>query len=277
MKFERYDKYLTTDTSLPPRALLTAWEALADFHNDLVLVGGLAVRCLTKPPLAGQPGPVTLDVDFAISLAVDSGMGPTIKQALREQEFRWIADDKRFTREFPGLRLHVDLLTDDGKSDNGTRMVDDGLPVGVMPGIDRALACGRLVPVSGLNLDGQSRTIKIKVAEVGPMLALKLNAFGGPAGRRAGKDAHDILDLATRYLDGLEAAVAGFNAEKAAGNRAMRHALACLRRDFADVDALGPVACATFRISGWPESSANEEAALALRQECVTLAQALLA
>jgi hypothetical protein len=220
---------------------------------------------------------VTLDVDFAVSLAVDSGLGPTIKQSLREQEFRWSAEDRRFTRDFPGLRLHLDLLTDDGKSDRGTRTVDDGLPVSVLPGIDRALACCRLVPVSGLNLDGQSRNIKIRVAEVGPMLALKLNAFGGPEGRRAGKDAHDILYLATRYLDGLSAAMRGFHEEKAAGNRAMRYALACLQRDFANVDAPGPVACATFRIPGWPESDASEEAALALRQECVTLAQALLA
>lgn len=277
MKFERYDKYLAADTSVPPRALLTTWEALADFHDDLVLVGGLAVRYLTKPPLAGQPGPVTLDVDFAVSLAVDSGLGPTIKQALHDHGFRWDARERRFTREVPGLRLHVDLLTDDGKSDKGTVIVDDGLPVSVLPGIDRALACVRKVPVTGVNLEGQSRTIDINVAEVGPMLALKLNAFGGPDGRRAGKDAHDILYLATRYLDGLPAAVAGFQAEKAAGNRAMRHALVCLQRDFAEIDAPGPVACATFRIPGWPESSVNAEAALALRQECVTLAQALLA
>ncbi len=277
MKFERYDKYLAADTSVPPRALLTTWEALADFHDDLVLVGGLAVRYLTKPPIAGQPGPVTLDVDFAVGIAVDSGLGPTIKQALHEQGFRWDAKERRFTREFPGLRLHVDLLTDDGKSDKGTVIVDDGLPVSVLPGIDRALACVRVVPVTGVNLEGQHRTIDIKVAEVGPMLALKLNAFGGPEGRRAGKDAHDILYLATRYLDGLPAAVAGFQAEKATGNRAMRHALICLNRDFADIDAPGPVACATFRIPGWPERADNAEAALALRQECVTLAQALLA
>lgn len=276
MKFERYDKYLAADTSLPPRALLTTWECLADFHDDLVLVGGLAVRCLTKPPLAGQPGPVTLDVDFAVGLAVGGRLGPTIKQALHAQEFRWDAKERRFTREFPGLRLHLDLLTDDGKSDRGTVMVDDGLPVSVLPGIDRALTCVRVVPVSGANLNGESRTIDIKVAEVGPMLTLKLNAFGGPDGRRAEKDAHDILYLTTRYLDGLPAAVAGFHAEKNTGNRAMRHALVCLRRDFADVVAPGPVACARFRIPGWPERSDNAEAALALQQECVTLAQALL-
>lgn len=276
MKLERYDKYLAADTSLPPRALLTAWDWLADFHDDLVLVGGLAVRCLTKPPVAGQPGPVTLYVDFAVSLAVDGGMGPTIKQVLHEQEFRWDTDQRRFSRHLPGLTLHLDLLTDDGRSDKGTRMVDDGLVVSVLPGIDRALAHSRIVPVTGTDLNGVARTLDIKVAEVGPMLALKLNAFGGPEGRAAEKDAHDILYLATRYLDGLPATVAGFQAEKATGNRAMRHALVCLERNFLKVDAPGPMACARFRLAGWPGRTEYDEAALALRQECVTLTHALL-
>lgn len=277
MKFETYDKYLAADTGLPPRALLTTWECLADFHDDLVLVGGLAVHYLTKPPAAGQPGPVTLDVDFAVSLAVDGGLGPTIRSALREQEFRWDGTERRFSRSLPGLKLHVDLLTDDGKSDKGTMMIDDGLPVSVLPGIDRALACARVVEVTGVALDGKTRTVKIRVAEVGPMLALKLNAFGGPEGRRAGKDAHDILHLATRYLDGLSAAVAGFQAEKTVTNRAMRHALVCLKRDFVDIDEAGPLACTDFRMAGWRQRPDAAEDALALRQQCVTLAQALLA
>jgi hypothetical protein len=149
-----------------------------------------------------------------------------------------------------------------------------------LPGIERALACVRLVPVSGTDLNGAVRTMDIKVAEVGPMLALKLNAFGGPEGRRGKpggeKDVHDILHLATRFLDGLPAAVAGFQAEKAAGNRAVRHALVCLQRDFSDVDAPGPVACADFRMPGWHHQRDDAEAALALRQQCVTLALALL-
>lgn len=277
MKFETYDKYLAADTSLPPRALLTTWECLADFHDDLVLVGGLAVRYLTKPPAPGQPGPVTLDVDFAVSLAVDGGLGPTIRSALREQEFLWDTAARRFARKLPGLTLYVDLLTDDGQSDRGTVMLDDGLPVSVLPGIDRALANVRVVPVTGLALNGMARTMQIKVAEVGPMLALKLNAFGGPTGRQAEKDAHDILYLATQYLDGLPEAVAGFQAENATGNRAMRHALTCLARDFAHVDAAGPVACANFRMSGWPRRPETAEDALALRQQCVTLGTALLA
>lgn len=276
MKFETYDKYLAADTNLPPQALLTAWECLAPFREELVLVGGLAVRYLTNPPAAGQPGAVTLDVDFGVSLGVGGEMGPTIKQVLREQEFRWDSELKRFSRSFPNLKLHIDLLTDDGKSDKGTVMVDDGLVVSVLPGVDRALACVREVEVTGLTLRGETRTELIKVAEVGPMLALKLNAFGGPDGRRAGKDVHDILHLATRYLDGQPAAVAAFKAEQATGNRAMRHALVCLQTCFAHEDAEGPMACAAFRLNGRHETAAMADASLAIRRQCVGLALALL-
>jgi hypothetical protein len=65
MKFDTYDKYLASDTNLPTQALLTAWDCLAAFRGDLVLVGGLAVRYLTKPAPSGKPGAVTLDIDFA--------------------------------------------------------------------------------------------------------------------------------------------------------------------------------------------------------------------
>jgi hypothetical protein len=274
MKFETYDKYLATDTALPPQALLTAWDCLADFREDLVLVGGLAVRYLTKPPAGGQPGPVTIDVDFGVSIGEDAGMGPSIRHTLHEQGFKWA--NQRFVRSFTGLNLYIDLLTDDGKSDRGTVVVDDGLHVSVLPGIDRALACVRQVAVTGPTLKGETRTEMVKVAEVGPMLALKLSAFNDPSRRQSGKDVHDILHLVTRYLDGQPAAVAAFKAEHAAGNRAMRHALACLQTCFPHEDAEGPIACAAFRLSGRHETPELADVALGIRRQCVGLAQALL-
>jgi len=176
-----------------------------------VLVGGLAVRYLTKPSSSGQPGPVTLDVDFAVSMGVGGNMYGSVRDTLSAHGFKWI--DKRFVQSFPGLNLYIDLLTDDGKADRGTIIVDDGLQVSVLPGINRALACWRGIEVTGTTLRGVNRTEKIKVAEIGPLLALKLNAFGGPEGRKTGKDAHDILHLATQYLGGTPAAVAGFHTE----------------------------------------------------------------
>ncbi len=276
MKHDTFDKYPADSLELPTQALLTIWDCLPDFREDLVLVGGLAVRFLTKPPLEGMPGAVTLDVDFGVSLAAESGGGyPGIRESLSGHGFQW--EKGRFTRKFSDMELAVDLLTDDGKSDRGTAVVDDGLQVSLFPGINRALKCSREVTVMGRTLLGSQHVEKIKVAEIGPLLVLKLNAFGGPSGRKAPKDAHDILYLATNYLDGTSAAVAAFQAERRMRDRGMLHALKCLEDFFLNPDAPGPTACAAFQLNNQHREPQNEYVSLRIRQQCVTLAQALLA
>ncbi len=275
MKHGTYAQYPVDSMNLPQRALLTIWDCLADYRNDLVLVGGLAVRHLTKPPAEGMPGPVTLDVDFGISIAAEGGGYGSIKDTLSAHGFHWARN--RFVRRFPEMELFVDLLTNDDKADMGTVIVDDGLPVGIVPGIRRARECSRWVTVSGMNLLGVEQTESIRVAEVGPMLVLKLNAFGGPVGRKAPKDMHDILYLGMEYLDGHRAAVAGFQAEKEAGNRGMPHALHALKNYFTSTEALGPMSCSAFRLGDDHLSAEFAEDSLRIRQQCVTLAEALLA
>lgn len=274
MKHDTFDKYPADSLELPARALLTAWDCLPRFRDDLVLVGGLAVRYLTKVPEEGLPGAVTLDVDFGVSTAADGAMYPGIRENLSSHGFTW--ENGRFVRKFPNVELHIDLLTDDGRSDAGTVAVDDGLNVSIFPGIKRALECHREVAISGDSLRGNPVTQTIKIAEAGPLLVLKLNAFGGPNGRKAPKDAHDILYLATNYLDGPAAAVARFREERRIGNRAFEHASRCLEDLFSHPDAQGPVACAAFQLNNQHNEPWNEEVSLRIRQRCVTLAQALL-
>ncbi len=276
MKHSAFAQYPADSLALPEQALLTTWDCLPDFRDDLVLVGGLAVRYLTRPPDAGMPGPVTLDVDFGVSLAADGGAYAGIRENLSAHGFNWVKG--RFTRQFPTLKLHIDLLTDDGKSEKGTAVIDDGLNVGIFPGIDRALSCHRQVKISGKTLLGSPKNNeKIKVAEVGPMLVLKLNAFGGSSGRKAPKEAHDILYLAMNYLGGPAAAVAGFQNERQVFNRGVSKALKCLESDFSGPDADGPLACAAFRLNNLHLERENTEASWQIRQQCVTLAQELLA
>lgn len=274
MKHDTFDKYAADSLELPVQALLTTWNCLPDFRDDLVLVGGLAVRYLTRLPAEGLPGPVTLDVDFGVSLAADGGAYPGIRENLSGHGFKW--ENGRFIRKFPKMELYIDLLTDDDKSDRGTAVVDDGLHVSIFPGINRALACHRKVTISGRTLLGNPQTEAIKVAEVGPLLALKLNAFGGPSGRKAPKDAHDILYLVMNYIDGTTAAVAGFQEERRVGNRGINHALNCLQDLFSNPDAEGPLACAAFQLNNQHNEPQNEQESLRIRQQCVTLAQALL-
>ena len=104
VKHDTFDKYPADSLELPTQALLTIWDCLPDFREDLVLVGGLAVRFLTKPPMEGMPGAVTLDVDFGVSIAAESGGGyPGIRESLSGHGFQW--EKGRFTRKFSNLEL----------------------------------------------------------------------------------------------------------------------------------------------------------------------------
>jgi len=274
MKLETYEKYVAMNTDLPQRALLTAWECLGAYHDDLVLAGGLAVKYLTHPPQMGEAGPVTLDVDFGIYIGASSHMSAGIKEILYYRQFDWDATQHRFCRMFDGFALYIDLLTDDETSESRTVIVDDGLPVGIIPGINRALEVNRSVNIKGVTLEGVELEQMIRVAEVGPMLALKLNAFGG---RMAAKDAYDVFYLAMKYIDGSEAAIAGYREEREAGNPAIALSDKILEQHFLRPDAAGPVASVSFCMSNQHEQAELLEDALKHREQYVTLAQELLA
>ena len=271
MKHDTFDKYPPGGLDLAQRALLTTWDCLSDYREDLVLVGGLAVRLLTRRANEGLPDAVTIDVDFGISVGASAGMDGGIRQRLSAHDFRW--EGGRFTRKFDGMTLFLDLLTDDNQRDAGTMVMDDGLNVSIIPGISRALAQSRTLKFSGTTLLGVERTEHVCVAEVGPMLVMKLNAF---AGRKEAKDAHDVAYLAMNYLDGIEEAIAGFAHEKTAGNRGMPRALQTLQEYFGNVNALGPMSCAEFRMNNEHLLATRADESMLIRQQSVTLAQALL-
>ena len=107
------------------------------------------------------------------------------------------------------------------------------------------------------------------MADIGPLLVLKLNAFGGPTGRRSPKDAYDVLLAVTGFVDGPEAAVSAFRAEKDAGNPAYTAALTALRADFSEANQDGPVRAAEF----YPGDAADRDR---VRQQVVTMGRILL-
>lgn len=271
MKQNTIDGYMAEDLQLPQQALLTAWDCLSRFHGEMVLIGGLAVRHITKPAAPGIPGPVTMDVDFGINIGASSGQYDSIKLTLSMHGFQW--EGGRFERPFKGFALYIDLLTDDGKGNIGTVTVDDGLNVSLTPGVNRALECYRALEIEGKNLVGAHQKQIIRVAEFGPLMVLKLNAF---AERKAPKDAHDILYLGMNYLDGIENAIAKFQTEKSKGNPGMAKALETLRREFQNADSNGPLSCAAFRLNNSQLSPESKAQSMKIREQCVTLAMDLL-
>ena len=189
-KFGTHADYPRESLGLAEAGLLTAWRSLERYHQELVLVGGLAVHYLTRPQFPGSlPGAVTMDVDFGVSLVASGGQYGTIKSDLAGLGFK--SEGNRLVRRFGNLNLYLDFLTEDPPALTGARMVDDVI-ASVIPGLNRALACRRMVRVQGRDLYGTLQECEIAAADIGPLLVLKINAFGGPTGRRLPKDAYDI-------------------------------------------------------------------------------------
>lgn len=72
-KFSSFAAYPPRSLAGAEAALLTAWASLERFHDDLVLLGGLAVKYLTKQGAGLLPGPVTMDVDLGVTLVAEAG------------------------------------------------------------------------------------------------------------------------------------------------------------------------------------------------------------
>jgi hypothetical protein len=118
----------------------------------------LAVHYLTKREAPGGVlGAVTMDVDFGISLAASGDQYGTIKSDLAGLDFR--PEGSRLVRKFGNLNLYLDFLTEDPPSLTGTRIVDD-VVASVIPGVNRALACRRIIPVAGLDLYGAEQKMQ---------------------------------------------------------------------------------------------------------------------
>lgn len=259
-KHGTFAEYPSRSLAASETALLTIWPTLHRYHGDLVLVGGLAVHYLTRRGPSHWPGAVTMDVDLGIALGATGGQYGTVGSDLaglgfkRDPEMR-----ERLVRQVDGVDLYVDFLTEDPPATTGARMVDD-VVASVIPGINRALESRRWVKVAGRDAYGAQTECEIAVADIGPLLVLKLNAFGGPTGRRHPKDAYDVLLSVTSFVDGPAAAVAAFRKEGERGNAGYSTAVETLRRDFAALDADAPLRAANFlRGTASDQKRAQEE------------------
>jgi hypothetical protein len=270
-KFSSFAEYPPRSLAGAEAALLTAWASLERFHDDLVLVGGLAIKYLTRQAPGLLPGPVTMDVDLGVTLLAEAGgQYGSMADDLSGQGFK--RDEQgRYFRQFETMLVFLDFLTEHPEATTGTAMVD-GVPAGVFPGVARALATRQGVAVEGKDLFGAPQKASVPVSGIGPLLVLKLNAF---AGRQQAKDAYDVLLGVSRYLDGPDAAIAAFQAEAAAGNRGFARATKALRTHFFEADQSGPLRCAAFALDGQSGIDDREARKRQIVEQLVTIGRAL--
>lgn len=246
-KFSSFAEYPPRSLVGAEAALLTAWASLERFHDELVLVGGLAIKYLTNPGVSLLPGPVTMDVDFGVTLAAEGGQYGSMAGDLKGQGFK--QDEKgRYVRQFETMSVFIDFLAEHPTATTGAVAVD-GVRADLFPGVARALATRRDVGVEGKDLFGARHKISMPVSGIGPLLVLKLNAF---AGRQQAKDAYDVLLGVSRFVEGPDAAIAAFKVEGSVGNRGYARAVETLRRHFVNAEHSGPLRCAAFALDGQP-------------------------
>ena len=252
-------------------ALVAAWSSLENFHDDLVVIGGLAIYVHTRnkvDPLY-RPTP-TLDVDFGITLGADAGLAAPAAFALSLAGFAENEAGRMYCKTEHGI-LFVDFLTEHPPSTSGTRNVSD-LKTSICPGINRALKNPIKRQVIGIDPHGDNRTFAIPFCNYGPLLVLKLNAFAQRTTVKQAKDAYDILALVRSCEDGPEAVVAAFGAEKNSDNTGLATALRTLEAHFTDANHLGPKLAESF----YHGARTSKEASMRLREDLVTIAHALL-
>jgi len=280
MKYETYREYNPVAVASAESAFLTVWAALRDWHEDLVLVGGLVPKYLCGDLSVSRslPRPVTLDADLGIALGADHGQYGSLQMDLQAQGFRFSQDEfggPRFVKQVGDFTIPVDFLTEHPPATQGTAKAAD-VTANILPGINRALASARNVPVTGKDLYGVTQNLTVRVCEAGPFLALKLRAF---AHRQAPKDAFDLLYTLRFYDRGASAAVAAFGEEVRAGNPACADALACLQQHFRDEQSSAPVRAATFVLGRFASGESRDIRfqRLQIQQDMVDAGRLLLA
>jgi hypothetical protein len=278
MRPDHIQAYKREHTELCERALVTTWNLLDAYREHLVLIGGMVPRYLCKKNDSSfEAG--TLDVDLGLSISVLGTSFNRIADRLKDAGFTPIPKDlpattipmAKFSRQFPGLDLHVEFITDRPTPAAPSIQTLDNMLVPAQPGIGRALAVHRDVEITAKDLSDVPGKCHVKVCEVGPFLCLKLRACGADAKERHGKDAFDIINVVQYYDQGIEAAFAAFAAERGV-NPAFTEAVDVLSRKFADSQGMGPGEYAGFSLGGLGDPAKREDFDLLYQQHCETAA-----
>ena len=243
MKLPYHHDYDEQHTELCERVLLSVWRWLDDYHDELVLIGGMVPRYLSEQNRGVVAAiddtylpPRTMDVDVGIALGAGGKLGEPISARLRHHDFVNVDRTGRFTKSIKGLGVHVDFLAEKEDPDGGdATMVDDVVAQAVL-GIERALAGAITVRVTGLDLDDQKTTQEIRIADAGPFICLKLQAYADPH-RHAGKDVFDVVRTVVDYKPGFTEALQSFRSEQGR-NPARVGAIRCLQDHFGAQECL---------------------------------------
>ena len=234
---------------------------LGDLMDDMVVVGGLVPSLLISqdevPPLR-EPHVGTMDLDLGLNVELlTTGLYQTLTDRLRSGGFALDTNERgnptrqRWRPNPEYLGVGVDFLIQPSSSDDlGGRLrnIQPDFAAVIAPGLHLAFTDSLAVPLSGTTIAGERATRNVRVCGPGAFAVLKALAFRD---RGENKDAYDLYYLLRNYGSGV--ADVADRLRPLLDDSAAQMAVAILRDDFLDHDALGPRRAAVFLIGGQPD------------------------
>lgn len=246
-KPRRASEYKSEQVELVRATCLYVATKLGDMMDDLVIVGGLVPSLLVDQealPAGVPPHAGTMDLDVGLQIALlDEGRYRQLTERLRDAGFAMDTNDAgNPTRQRWAITRSGTVTVDfvippsrEGDKGGKLRNIEPDFAAIIAPGLRCAFRDHQHVTIKGTTLFGEKATREVWVAGAGAYVVLKALAFDS---RGENKDAYDLYYVVRNF--------GGGPGEVAAKLRPLlddpeaQRALGVLRRDFAELDAVGP-------------------------------------
>lgn len=228
---------------------------LGDLLDELVVVGGLVPSLLI--PKKSLPQDVdlhigTMDLDLGLTLALldakryenlterlrRAGFGPDTNEEGNSTFQRWkieLSKDMKVTIDFV---IPPSLVNDVGGK---LRNIEKDFAAVITPGLQLAFRDRQKISIEGQTILGGKARREMWVCGPGAFVVLKALAFGT---RGENKDSYDLYYMIRNYGNGIEDVYKCL--APLLGDQDSQKALEILKRDFSDLDKIGPLAVAKF-------------------------------
>ncbi len=228
---------------------------LGDLLDELVVVGGLVPSLLIPRkslPQGVDPHIGTMDLDLGLTLALlDAKRYENLTERLRRAGFgpdtnkegnftfqRWkieLSKDMKITIDFV---IPPSVVNDVGGK---LRNIEKDFAAVITPGLQLAFRDRQKISIEGQTILGGKARREMWVCGPGAFVVLKALAFGT---RGEDKDSYDLYYMIRNYGNGVEDVYKCL--APLLGDQDSQKALEILKRDFSDLDTIGPLAVAKF-------------------------------
>ena len=256
-KPKRATEYKSEQVELVKATCLYVATKLGDMMDDLVIVGGLVPSLLIDQealPADVAPHVGTMDLDVGLQIALlNEGRYRRLTERLRDAGFAMDKNDagnptrQRWAITSSGT-VTVDFLiqpTRPGDKGGKLRDIEPDFAAIIAPGLRCAFRDHQQVTLEGKTLFGERATRDVWASGAGAYVVLKALAFDS---RGENKDAYDLFYVVRNFGTGPSNVAA--NLRPLLDDPEAQRALAVLRRDFAELDAVGPMRVAAFVTGG---------------------------